>query len=166
MKRRMGESTSRNAFARRAPARVLAVKQPHVPVGIALAVLEPPTQKAVAARNSVDEAARRLELRDDSLAQLGAQAFVGINAQYPLVARSVDGELLLRAEPEPFFPDDASAVTGRELDRVVRRARVHHDDLLGKGDTRKAALQLAGGVAGDDRYGQGHGRVGRDGKPV
>jgi hypothetical protein len=35
------------------------------------------------------------------------------------VARSVDGELLLRAEPEPFFPDYASAVAGGELDRAV-----------------------------------------------
>src|SRR5882672_5672290 len=54
----------------------------------------------------------------------------------------------------------------RELDRAVRRTGVHHDDLLGKGDARKAAPQLAGGVAGDDRYGQGHGREKRDGKPV
>ena len=144
---------------------MLAVKQAHVPVGIAFAVLEPASQKAIAARNGVDEAARCFQLRDDSLAKLGAQAFVGVNAQYPHVAGSVDGVLLLRAELEPFLPDYARVVASGELDRAIRGVGVHHDDLVGEGDASKATFQLAGGIACDDGYGQGHGQ-GRDGKPV
>jgi len=129
--------------------RVPAVKKAHGPVGIAFAVLEPASQKAVAARNSVDKTTRCLELCDDSLAQLGAQTFVGVHGQYPLVAGSVDGELLLRAEPEPFLPHHACAAANGELDRAIRGAGVHYDDLVGEGDARKATFQLAGGVACD-----------------
>src|SRR5258708_35415018 len=91
------------------PARMLAVKQAHLPIGIAFAMPEPASQKAVAARDGVDKSARRLELRDDGFAKLGAQAFVRVDAQYPLVGRSVDGELLLRAESQPFLTADAGA---------------------------------------------------------
>src|SRR5947209_13021564 len=106
------------------PARMPAVKQAHVPVGITFAVLEPASQKAVAARNCVDKGARCLELLHDGLAQLGAQAFVRVHAQYPLVARSVDGELLLRPVPEPILPHYARAMASGELDGDIGRAGV------------------------------------------
>src|SRR5882672_1154018 len=61
-----------------APASVLAMEQAYAPVGITLAVSEPASQKSVAARHGVDEAARRLELGDDRIAQVFAKAFVRI----------------------------------------------------------------------------------------
>src|SRR5713101_1971156 len=134
-----------------------AVKQAHAPVGIAFPVLEPASQKTVAARHGVNKAARRLELLGDSLAKLLAHALVRVHTQNPIMARGLDGELLLRAEPKPLLLDHARAVAGGELERAVGGARVHHDDLLGESDTIQAALELRGGVAGDDGYGQVHG---------
>jgi len=52
------------------------------------------------------------------------------------------------------------------VDMVFTVKAGDHDDLLGEGNARKAMFQLRGGVACDDGYGQGHGREGRDGKPV
>src|SRR5258708_33806474 len=108
------------------PARMLAVKQAQLPIGIGFAMPEPASQKAVAARNGVDKSARRHELGDDGFAKLGAQAFVRVDAQYPLVARSVDGELLLRAESQPFLTDDAGAPAGGQLGPALRKTPSHH----------------------------------------
>ena len=75
-----------------------AVEEPHVPVGIALAVREPAAEEAVAAGHRVDGAARaRRSSATIAARSCVAHPLVGVEAQHPVVRGLRDRELLLLA---------------------------------------------------------------------
>jgi hypothetical protein len=59
------------------------------------------------------DAASRAGKGEDGLAQGLADAFVGIDAQHPVIGRLRNGELLLRPEAAPFALDHARAMFRR-----------------------------------------------------
>src|SRR6185295_9560351 len=115
-----------------------------------LAVREPAAEEAVTARHAVHRRARRGELALDRGGELRGYAFVGVEAQHPVVLGLLDRELLLAAEAEPLPMHHARTFALRELARAVGRSRVDHDDFIDESKAVEAGLEDCGGVAGDE----------------
>jgi len=83
-------------------------------------------------------------------AQRRAHALVGVEAQHPVVACRIDGELLLRAVTRPVALDDPRSEGGRELARAVGGMRIDHDDFVAEADRTQAGFDTLGFVEGDN----------------
>ncbi|MPN45103.1 hypothetical protein SDC9_192670 [bioreactor metagenome] len=86
--------------------------------------------------------------------QIGRYAFVGIQAENPVVFGRFDGKLFLGSETQPGLIDDPGAVAHRQRLRVIGAAGVDHHDVVGKARAFQAVLQLGGGIERDDRNGK------------
>jgi hypothetical protein len=109
---------------------------PHRPFEPDLAVRVPPAAADPAAE--VPRTARHLESvgqiravegREDRRTEFRRHALVGVETEHPVVARRVDGEVLLLHVARPVALDDARAAGGRALARRVLRVAVHDDPL-------------------------------------
>jgi len=81
---------------------------------------------------------------------------IGIENKDPGLAAPVYGKLFLGAEsPPPRFLIDFAAEVPGDAHRVVPAARIHDNDLGGKGNTAQTAGQVILLVLGDNGHGKG-----------
>ncbi len=122
-----------------------------LPVGVEAAVTDPPTPEDVAPRDA--RSRRRHRSRPERLdlpAQLGTDLLVGVDREDPFAPGLVHGEVLLGGEARPGPHEDPVGESARDLDRLVVRLGVDHDDLVGPGQAGQARAQALLFVPGDD----------------
>ena len=135
-----------------APAAAAPIEQSQHAVRIGVAVAQETPEIIVEPREAVPRGvleSQRL-LGQDAGAQGLVHAFVGVQAQHPVVGGLLDRELLLAAEAFERSLEDAGAGLARDGDRGVGRARIHHDDFVAEGERRQALRQPVGLVEGDN----------------
>ena len=91
--------------------------------------------------------------------QLCRDPLIGINAENPVMARLVNGKLLLQAKTRPGITDDLGASSLRQRHRVISTAGVNHQHLRKKchttntgGDIQRFIKGDNCGSGGDDRH--------------
>lgn len=131
------------------PASQTSVEQAQAPVRIAFAMAQVAAEKAVASREAVGAPIRCIHRLQDRQTQFRTDAFVGINAQHPVVPRLRNSELFLRAETAPVGMDHSGSATLREFHAAVVATRVDDHDLIAKIEAGETGGQLCGCVAGN-----------------
>src|SRR6185437_6894799 len=153
-------------YARIAPARPTAVIQPRqlFAHGRSVPAHRPAHVDRAAAQPGGGRVARHQ--RGQALLQfageLGAEVFVGVQHQDPVMAALAAGKVALRAEAKPILVHHARAVCPRDRHGVVVAARIDHQLFGRERDAVQAARNRVGLVVGDDGEGQregGHGRI-------
>ena len=86
--------------------------------------------------------------------QFRRDPFVGIETEHPVVARLLDGELLLRPEAQPVLLNDPGTMALGQCLRAVAAAGIDDDDLVGEAHALQAGLQLRGRIERDDGDGE------------
>src|SRR2546429_5362334 len=104
-----------------APAAAAPIEQAHQTVRVGVAVAQEAAEVVGDARYRPAGGAREAlrPERENLGAQRRAHALVGVEAQHPVVARRIDGELLLRAVTGPVALDDPRPEGGGEFARAV-----------------------------------------------
>src|SRR4029450_6781264 len=87
----------------------------------------------------------------DLCRELGRDALVGIETEYPGLGGRLERHLLLRPIPGPRVVDDWRGVLPRDRDGRVARSAVHHHDLVAPGDAVEARSDLRRLVLAHDR---------------
>ena len=131
------------------PSRMVAMKQPQTPIGIAFAVTQITTHETVAARESPGHESRCGECGDDRFLQALTHAFIGINTEYPVMSCLFNSKLLLRPEAPPRRLNDPRTVALREFGSAIRAAGINDNDLVAKGNAPQAFLKLQSCVEDD-----------------
>ena len=138
------------------PARAATVEQPDNPIRIAFAMPEPAAEKAVAARNCKrSRARRRSERRANCRFEFRSDAFVGIEAKYPVMRGLRHCETLLWTETKPRLRDDPRAAAAGDFHGIIAAAGIDDDDFTGERCRRKAFRKLSGCIARDHTKTQG-----------
>src|SRR5437867_3512491 len=115
---------------------------------------------------------RRRQHHPQLLPQGGGHALVGVEGEDPLVPRGRDGGVVLGGDRRTLDLDDPGPVRARDRHRVVRRAPVGDDDLVGPAQRRQRFRDLPclverrdhdrEGQRGRGHRGDGGGAVGHD----
>src|SRR5207342_2373164 len=147
-------------FARAAPAAAAAVEQAQdaVRIGVAVAqelaeILDQPGETVTGRGGG---AARALRL--DRRTQLRADAFVGVQAQDPVVGGLFDRELFLAAETVERPRNHACTQRLGDRARGIGRMRVDHHDLVAERERGEAVANAVGLVERDNARGNRHAR--------
>ena len=133
-----------------APFRRTSIEQTQAPVGIAFPVAKPPAKESIAPRHPVGLRYRIGHGLFDAGGQRRRNAFVGIDAQHPVMGGLVNGKLLLAAEAQPLLLNQTCTGSAHDLASLVRTAGVDNDDLIAKSDGCKAGTPLIRGVPGNE----------------
>jgi hypothetical protein len=138
-------------FTARAPTATAAVEQAQHAVGIGVAVPKERAEIFGAAREAeageVIESA--LARRFDGRAQCGRDAFIGVEAEHPFMARLPHCEILLRTKPLERVLDDARAMGGGDFAGAVGGTRIDHHHLVAERQRVEARRDAIGFVQGD-----------------
>ena len=86
----------------------------------------------------------------DLLSELRGDLLVRVHREDPVAGRLLEGEVLLGGEPGPRPDPNAVRELARDLDRLVARLGVHHDQLVGPGQALEAVAQALFLVERDD----------------
>ncbi|MNI49273.1 hypothetical protein D3C73_1038740 [compost metagenome] len=154
-----------------APAALAAVEQAQHPVRIGIAVAEEPAEVLRQAGEAVTRMTCKTAVAGllDGRAQFRADALVGVQAQYPVVAGLLDAERFLAAETIERALQHAGAGSLGDGYRGVGGQGVHHHDLVAEGQRGQAVADAPGLVERDNagrdaRPFDGSGRGGHDGR--
>ena len=93
---------------------------------------------------------RRSQDREDLVANLGGAAFVGVEAEDPIVPAFCDGAIAQIAEALEWDLNDARAEALGDLGRAVGAAGIGHDDLVRPQHAGHRIGDLAGFVERND----------------
>src|SRR2546430_11473607 len=123
-------------------------------IGIPAAMPHPVTEEMASARNVIGVELRRGQFTANLGGQLRSATFVGVETEYPVVLRGVEGEVAEFAETAEFFADDAGVELPGDLDRAVGAERIDQDDFVRPLHRFEHGANLAGfvereGVGGD-----------------
>ena len=99
--------------------------------------------------------------RTDLVAQGRGHTLVGVDAQHPVMARSIDGELLLRRMSGPIAFHHPRAQRRGALARRIAGVRVDDHDLVAPGERGEALVDALRFIERDHAGADGHTRRGR-----
>jgi hypothetical protein len=121
-------------------------------------MLDPSTLEKVFSRETVSGSRGHFIcykiLYNDS--RLRGYPFIGIENENPRMTALIKSKLLLRPEaPPPGFEKNLTAKRAGNINGIISTTRIHHDNLLCKGNTFQTGRQIFGFVMRYDRYGKG-----------
>ena len=82
--------------------------------------------------------------------------FVGVQGQYPIACRLVDGRVLLCGKTLPWLDENFSVERAGDFDGTVGREGINDDEFVGPPHALERSWEIVFFVEGDDDDGQRH----------